>query len=124
MASIVLERTWLADANDPADSVALFTTGRTDMREQGGEVRTYANGRQRLVTTAGRRQTLAVTFRLVDAATLAKLDSWAGRVLLLRDPWGRKMYGTYLGLSVTDYAARAGHDVQLTFQQVSFSEAV
>jgi hypothetical protein len=124
MAQVTLDRLWLSDAADPADAVAFFTTGRSDSRDTAGDVRVYANGRLRVVTTGARQQTLGVTLRLVDPVALARLEGWRGRVLLLRDAWGRKLYGTYFRLTVDDYKDRSGHDVQLTFQQVSHSEAV
>jgi hypothetical protein len=124
MATVTLDRAWLSLAADPSVALAFFTTGRADQRAKPGEVRRYANGRLRTVTRAGSAQTLTLTARSLTPAQLAQLDSWRGTVVLFRDVWGRKMYGTFFAIAVADWPDRASHDVTLTLQQVSFSEAV
>lgn len=124
MATVTLDRCWLNQASNPAVSVGFFSDGRSDNRETPGEVRAYANGRLRLVSRTGSRQTLGVTARNLTPAQVAQLDSWRGAVLLFRDVWGRAVYGTFLSVSVVDYRDRSAQDVTFTFQQVSYDPAV
>jgi hypothetical protein len=123
MATVTLDRAWLSLAADPSVAVSFFTTGRGDQRAKPGEVRRYANGRLRTVTRVGSEQTLTLMARSLTPAQVDQLDSWRGTVVLFRDAWGRKMYGTFFTLAVADWPDRQSHDVTLTLQQVSFSEA-
>lgn len=124
MATVTLDRAWLSLAGDPSVALSFFTTGRSDERSKPGEVRRYANGRLRAVSRVGSAQTLPVTARSLTPAQVERLDSWRGTVVLFRDVWGRKMYGTFFTIAVADWPDRASHDVTFTLAQVSHSEAV
>jgi hypothetical protein len=125
MATVTLDRAWLSLASDPAQAVSFFTgRGGGDDRAKPGEVRQYANGRLRSVSRAGSATTLGVTARNLTAGQVAQIDGWRGAVVLFRDVWGRKLYGTYFRISVADYVDRSGQDVTFTLQQVTHSEAV
>lgn len=124
MASVDLDRVWLNQVSDLTVSVSFFSSDRSDDRSTRGEVRTYTNGRLRLVTRVGSSQSLSVTGRNLSADQVAQLDDWRGTLLLLRDVWGRAVYGAYLDISVTDYTDRSAQDVAFQFQQVTFDPAV
>lgn len=125
MASIVLDRAWVNLASSPALSVSFFTTGRGDTRQTLGSVRPYANGRLRAISRSVSQQSLTVTGRLLTPAQLVTLDGWRGQVVLFRDVWGRKLYGTFFNLTVVDYAApNTFQDVTFTLDQVSYTEAL
>lgn len=124
MATVVLDRAWLHDAANLDDHLAFFTTDRTDARSVGGAVRSYANGRLRLIRTADTAQQVAVTFRLVTGPQLDQLDAWAGAVLLYRDHMGRMFHGVYLALKVSDYRDRSGYDVAVSFARLDADFAV
>lgn len=124
MASVTLDRVWLSLASDPSQSVSFFSADAEDERQVPGEVRVYAAGRLRVVTRPGRAQTLSRTARKLTPAQVRTLDGWSGSVLLFRDVWGRKLYGTFFSVAVRDYKDRSGQDLAFTFQQVTVSEAV
>lgn len=126
MAVVTLTRTWINLAADPSqfvtvDRLAGSQGGRT--RTVTGEVRTYANGRLRVVTQAGRPGTIPVTFRTRDQADIDQVWAMAGQPVLVRDPRGRAEYGVYFDVPETD-VARGLIEVALTLSRVTFSEEV
>lgn len=124
MASVVLDRVWLNDAADLSDSLSFQSSNRGDRERVGGSVRAYANGRQRLVSTATTTLTLPLVAVAVSWADVEWLREHAGRLLLLRDKPGRRVWGTYFSVDVDDRARQESHNVQIEFQRLSFDEAV
>ena len=86
---------------------------------QPGQVRTYAGGRLRLVTTAGVARTAAVTRDQINW-----LQSVVGQTVLVRDDRGRKIWGTFLTPKVTENQHNGNGDVTLTINEITYSEAV
>lgn len=124
MASVTLDRVWLNLASDPSQSVAAWSGSPTDDDTLPGQVYTYANGRRRVITTAGDVRQLKRTLRVLDAATIETLREWRGQVVLFRDKRGRKVYVTYFTVSTTDYPDGSGYDVTLSMESVTFQEDV
>lgn len=124
MATVILDRCHLSLAADPSQQVIAYTNGRSQSFDAPGEVRRMAGGRLRTVRRAGSSTTIGVTFRKLTPAQVATLTAWAGRTVLFRDVWGRKLYGVYFTLSVADYRDRTGQDVALVLSEVTVSEAV
>jgi len=128
MASIVVafEDAWITLASNPTLSVHASFPQRGSKSDTAGEVRFYAGGRSRVITSANRSATFPLTLQLLSDDDLDLLTSWSGRVLLLRDGEGRRTFGTYLSLDVTDWWDADGtlHDVAFTFTQLSYDEAV
>ncbi|MFD6565396.1 hypothetical protein [Micromonospora profundi] len=88
-----------------------------------GEVRTYGAGRQRSITTAGRRTTMAFTLRRVTTAQTARLEEWIGQPVMYRDYRGQRYVGAYYGLDVTEYKNEPDlYDVALTLHEVTWVE--
>lgn len=124
MATVVLERPVLSLASDLTQQVTAYTSDRSEQIVVPGEVRRMANGRLRVVSRAGTATTLGVTFRHLTPAQVTLLRSWAGRTVLFRDVWGRKLYGAYFTVDVQDYRDRLAQDCKLTLSEVTYSEAV
>lgn len=124
MAAVTLDRLWIHDGDDLSTYLRFYTTDRDDRRSVPGEVRRYASGRLRTVVRTGTSQTLPVTLRLVTDPELAVLESWLGRVVLVRDHRGRFMFASYFDMAVDDYEDRSGYDVKVTFGQVTRSVEV
>lgn len=124
MATVTLDRLWLHTASDLSTYRRFFTSGRSDDRSITGDVRTYANGRLRIVSRVGAKQQLGVTLEQVTDADLVTLESWRGVLLYLRDHRGRTLFGTYFSMKVDDYLDRSGYAVSVTFQQVTSTVAV
>lgn len=123
MASVKLDRCYLAMASDLANPVAAFSTDRAEVLSAPGEVRRMANGRLRTVTRKGTSTSLSVTLRLLTPTQVATLRSWTGQTLLFRDKRGRKLYCAYFTVGVKDYVDPTIQDVVLSLSEVSFSEA-
>lgn len=124
MASVDLDRAWLHRTDDLSVYVSAFSADWNDVETVAGEVRTYAGGRMRIVSRPRRQQTLSVTLRYVPLADIDTLRDWAGDVLMLRDKRGRKLYGTFFTSTVKDLKGVAYADVEFTFSQVTYIEAV
>ena len=91
---------------------------------QPGQVRTYAGGRLRLVTTAGVARTAAVTLAECTRDQINWLQSVVGQTVLVRDDRGRKIWGTFLTPKVTENQHNGNGDVTLTINEITYSEAV
>lgn len=124
MASVTFGRLWL----NPADDLAAGRSFRLHEITAGpsleGEFNRYAGGRIRLITRAGgAKQTHQVKLKHCDRAAIDQLEDWIGRVLLVRDPDGRRFFGAYLQMPVEERIIRTG-DVSLTFTEVTVNESV
>ncbi len=126
MASILLERVWLTLASDTSQSLALLTTGDKSFVDAiSGEVRSYAAGRERLITTPTRKIGVQVSVAIMPKE-YATLNAWAGQVVLYRDENGTRLWSVYLGTpwkSLVTYGT-SWRQVDLAIQAVTYSEAV
>lgn len=126
MASITLDTLFLHDATDLSAYVA-FDADLVSLSERAshsGEVRTYAGGRQRLITRPGEPRTINVKFEYVSPSEQQALRDWIGVLLLLRDPRGRKVYGVFHEMDVSERNPIDYTDINFAFQQVTASEEV
>jgi hypothetical protein len=128
VASVTLNRVWLHLASDPSQQLGLprVGDGREYEDELDGEVRTYAAGRRRLITTPARVRAVTGLELVVTVAQYAVLNSWVGQIVLYRDGHGVKQYGALLAtpwkpLQDNGTARRV---VTLELPEVTFSEAV
>ena len=128
MASITVtfQDAWLTDVANPTISVHASYPERGSSPATAGEVRFYAGGRRLVITSANRSLTFPLTLQLLSDGDLDLLELWAGRVLLLRDGAGRRVFGTYLSLDVEDFWDAEGtlHNAGIVFTEVSYQEAV
>ncbi len=93
---------------------------------QAGEFRNYAGGRTRLVVGSPLTYSQGLMLRAVPGADVTKLVQWTGKLLLFRDTYGLKMWGSYLTPSVTwtTLTSPKVADVTFTFTAVTFDEGV
>jgi hypothetical protein len=116
-----------------AGSISGAGQGSTKMDEtsMSGSFRQYGNGNTRLIagSTTSRVQTLA--FMALTPAQVATLRALIGHTVCIRDPYGKKMFGSYLDIteSVVPHSGKPEDDSMLTnvgftFVQTTFSEAV
>lgn len=118
------EDTWLTLAADPTLSVHAACPERTSDDAIAGEVRYYAGGRARSITSDQQSATFPLTLQLLSAADAALLKSWRGQVMLLRDGEGRRVWGTFFSRAIVDYWDPDGtvFDVTVTFQELTYIE--
>lgn len=136
MASVVLNRVWVAAASNLAVAVVAGSGGfpasgmggggpaGTDTRTGAGAVRRYAGGRFRNVTVAGVGRKYSMTLRMLDGPTVSLLEGWINQTVLVRDSTGRRVWGVYNALGVFDYPGGVTHDVAYTLVETTYSEAV
>lgn len=101
---VTLRTVWLNDADDLSDLVTFPTmsklvAGRAAMPE----VRRLAGGRHRLIRRAGVARTFTLTLPACDRAQVDWLEAHVGELVCCRDDRGRKVFGTYLQVDVTEF---------------------
>lgn len=135
--TVLLDRTFISLASDPTQYFSCGTSGsaggggqRSDTYTLEGSFRVYANNNTRLITTNASTRTLTITFRALTPAQVTQALSFVGKTVLLRDTYGRKMWGSYTVVTQTDIP-RSGAanvdlqtDVVVNFQVVSYTEGV
>ena len=123
MASVNFTNLWVSD---PLDNSLSYEFKLADLKvspERSGEVRRQADGRLRLVTRVGQRQRIEVTLVAADRNTVAMVEAWEGRAVLVRDPMGRRFYATFFEPNITEDAADTGLAViSLTLTEVTVDE--
>lgn len=125
MASVELGELYLHDATDLSDYIHSDGFGGLDEEDAvDGEFRQYSAGRVRLIRRAGEPREVNVTLPAVSASDVEWLRVHKGRTLLLRDPRGRKMYGTFLRLSIPERHGPLRPHVSFRFVRITHTESV
>ncbi len=125
-AMLTIAGTWITDPTTGASMVGL-KANRTETDKRNIQVRSYAGGRRRIISTPQRVRSTPMTLRLVSDADLEVLRGWVGRLLLLRDGQGWRRWGTFDGIQVSTVRPAPDapvHDVVLTWLDSDFSEGV
>lgn len=136
VASVILAQPILLDPVNPATQVAAFTGGmgagttqqRVHAHTLGGEFREYAAGRTRLVLDQTNVRTIPLVLKGLTPAQRRLVDEvWPGKLLLFRDTYGTRVFGSYLNPQVLHIArASLGEvaDISLTFQRLTYTDQV
>jgi hypothetical protein len=88
------------------------------------EVRMYAGGRRRSITSAGEAGTYSFVLLLIPRTSVELLRSWQGQLVLVRDHKGRRFYGVYGKIGVTEIVSRATWNVAITLSTVTVDDGV
>lgn len=122
MARITLRKTWI-HLIDTAVGLSFYTAQeRSQSKSIQGEVRTYAGGRQRSVSTIGTRSQVGIQLRQVIQTDIDTLTSWFGQTVCVRDHRGRRWFGVFYALDITDRQKKTLHDVNITIYTVTYTE--
>lgn len=124
MPTITLTSVFIQNSLDLTTALQLQTSSVLETPQVAGSVRAYANGRQRVVSSSSKPRTVALTFTLVSPSDATTLASWAGQLVLVRDPFGLKMWGAFFQTPRTQQIAPNVNDVAVTFTEVTHTEAV
>lgn len=124
MASITLDTLWINDAADLSQrwSLPLVELAAAPLVE--GSVRRYAGGRFRSVTRKGTQRGLDVLLDPCDRDTVALIERYIGKPLLVRDPTGRKFFAVYYAPDITEHDDGTGAAVRLVLMEVTLTEEV
>ena len=87
-------------------------------------MRSYGNGRRRMISRAGTNRTVELTLGLCDRATVQRIERWVGKLLCFRDPTGRKMYGVFWAPTINERDDTDAAEITLTAEEVTHSEQV
>lgn len=132
-ATLTLDRVYIAAVSNLSDYIQCGSAGsvggggqQTLTQTVDGGYREYANNRVRSITGTTTVTQRTITLRNLTATQVKKITvTWLGQTVLLRDTYGRKMFGTYQTTSETPIPLSGGFtDVAITLTQVYYSEAV
>ena len=128
MASVFSYDLWLNPEDDPGSGMGFrLPVGFKADPQVTGEIRQYGNSRLRYVTTGVTAQQWAGNVYCDTRTQVDALYSWAGTVVCVRDPFGRKFYGVYTDLSIPEVNPVDLNDIvpvlaSFTVNQVTVSE--
>jgi hypothetical protein len=132
--TVAMSRCFLSDPTNPALAVICGSSGslgslgqRTDTETLDGEFRQYAGGRIRLITGQVTNRSVAIVLRALTPQQAAQARRWRGTLLLLRDSYGLRMFGSYLStqrLNIPRTSRGNLIDLAITFTAVTYSDAV
>ena len=128
MATVTLTKVWLHDATDLSTNITIKASLLVEKPSRVAPVRKYAGSRFRLILVPGVEKSYVVTFLHLSRSNVDQLRTWAGKLLLLRDSLGRKLYGrfdepTFREIPIPDSATKVFR-ARITFDEVTHSEAV
>lgn len=85
---------------------------------------TFTSGRRRAISVPGERGQLGWSLILVPLVTVAKLRTWAGFGVQVRDHRGQKFFGTFDGVAVTEVPFVDQYNVAFTLETFTYDEGV
>lgn len=97
---------------------------RSEQYEMTGQVRTYAGGRRRSITSVGEVGKYAFRMVLVPRTSVDLLRDWAGQLVQVRDHVGRKFVGVYYGISIDELVAESTWNIAIDLTVVTADEGV
>lgn len=126
MTTVALTTVWLNLATDLSDYQSFsYMSGLNVNTMRPGTDREYANGRLRLVLNGSTRRTFQLTLPACTRDQIDWLELHTAELMLVRDDRGRKVWGTYFKMSVSEKSADTDSgDVEIEFKQITHSEAV
>ncbi|MGE5612675.1 MAG: hypothetical protein ACM3UO_00170 [Bacillota bacterium] len=125
-----------SDLTNPSNIVVGGTSGsvggggqRVDAQTKEGSFRQYANGVTRLILGSGSTRTQTFAMRALTPAQVSTLEGMIGLTVCFRDTYGRKVYGAFLTMNITDIPLSGDNednsllsDVGLVIQSVTYDE--
>lgn len=127
MATLDLSALWIHRADDFSVMLNIPLAGLTTQKQQTTSVKAMANGTLRAVTTPETRNQYRVILELIDRTQLAALESWTAIPLMIRDPFGRKLFGVMSTVPAQEQPIQnktlVGR-VSFTFDEITMTEEV
>ena len=125
MTTLDLTKMCLAPASDLTDVLLLGQYAESSGDSTMVDVRRYANGRDRVISTPGSSVSVSVSFRYVSRANFASMQDLVGSMVLFRDQRTRRVWGVFGDLSATELSQQdLLEDVSFTLTSATVSEVV
>jgi len=130
--SVTLTSGWLLDPADPSTAIPVGSSGSPGgasaaarAGQRAGEIREYAAGRVRAVLGPGTARGIGLTLRGCTPDQVHQIEIvWPGTLLLYRDTYGVRQFGTYLNTQVIQRRNNAKSDIAVDWRELTYSEAV
>lgn len=124
MATLVLARMFVNLLPGGQAVSGVTAPGRNRVKESKGEIRVYAGGRTRSVTSEGVTGTYSFTMLLLPMASVETLESWIGHTVQVRDNRGQRHFGVYYKVPTAEVRGRTTYNVAIDLNLVSQAEGV
>lgn len=127
MAAIKLDQVWVNDARNLDDYINCFTneSGFDEDDALNSESRTYAAGRTRTINRAGGTRTISCPLVELDRERVEWLRAHRGKLVLIRNYAGIKIWGTYPGIKPRpSFKSLSAWSVDLTITQITYREGL
>jgi len=126
MATLTLDRMWIHQASSPDDYVTIRQSSWPEAYSVPVDVRTFAGGRVRSITSSGSTLTLSVSAPFVDYDTFTDLKaSFVGVPVMIRDGRGFRQWGIIDNVNAEpDRANQVLRNLSFTFTRITWSEVV
>jgi hypothetical protein len=121
MAKLELRQVWINLLSTGA-AVHAYSSDRGRGTSVDGEVRKFAGGRLRGISSEGQRGQFTFKLRDVTNDDIETLKSWYGRPVIVRDHRGRRYFGLYFSVDENERKAIDLWDVTLTVQEITYVE--
>jgi hypothetical protein len=124
--TLSLEFLSIAPLSDLSDVLLLKQSDESVTNTVPGEVRVYAGGRRRLVTSVGQGRTVPFQFSRLSRSQFQALNELVGVPVLIRDQRSTRVAGVFLTLSGREAARRPDWVLEVTFvlDELTWSEIV
>lgn len=121
MAKLRLHQVWINLLSTGA-AVHAYSSDRGRETSIDGEVRKYAGGRLRAISSVGTRGSFVFKLRDVTNDDIERLKSWYGQPVCVRDHRGRRYFGVYFNVAETERTDTTLWDASITVQEITYTE--
>jgi hypothetical protein len=124
MVALVLQKLWLTRLDTGASISGASGRDRATGYAMDGDVRTYASGRRRAVSTVGVKTEVTRTMVALDYTTKELLITWLGVNVQMRDHRGNKWFGVFYAVGVDEYMRSDLYSATITLLTTTTVEGV
>ena len=124
MASVTLTTVWVHLAATQATYVTFDAQKADEAADRPVSISRYAGGRVRSIVHPGTARVVNVAAAKISRTTADQLRDWVGETVMFRDPFGRKIFGVYDTLNVSEKPGYTRPDVTFTLRETTWTEEV
>jgi hypothetical protein len=124
MATLTLAAIWINLYGTGVAVSGVSPRDREEVYSTVGETRTYAGGRRRSITSGGEKATFKFGLRLISRTDINTLRSWAGQLVQVRDHKGRRFFGVFYDVTVSEYVSESVFDIMTTLNVLTQDEGI